>query len=109
MEQILKGATIIDVRTPNEYIQENYPGAVNIPLNEVSFRWSIIRILRLVVGAIGTVHGVTINELAMSLLAFLLFYMAIDDTDCGNVYEVELNEANPQLKEAEYEKVGRIL
>lgn len=40
MEQILANASVIDVRTPGEYHQGHYPGAVNIPLNEVSERIS---------------------------------------------------------------------
>lgn len=31
-------ATIVDVRTPKEYAQAHYPGAVNIPLNEINQR-----------------------------------------------------------------------
>jgi len=43
MENILQNATIIDVRTPNEYEQAHYPGAVNIPLTEVSHRLDEIK------------------------------------------------------------------
>jgi len=32
------GATIVDVRTPGEYMMGNVPGSVNIPLNEVPVR-----------------------------------------------------------------------
>lgn len=38
MEQILSEASVVDVRTPNEYQQGHYPGAVNIPLNEMPQR-----------------------------------------------------------------------
>ena len=38
MKNILKKASIVDVRTPQEFAQGHYPGAVNIPLNEVSQR-----------------------------------------------------------------------
>ncbi len=38
MEQILQNAIVVDVRTPSEYHQGHYPGAVNIPLNEVTQR-----------------------------------------------------------------------
>lgn len=38
MEQILATASIVDVRTPNEFGQGHYPGAVNIPLNELRQR-----------------------------------------------------------------------
>jgi phage shock protein E len=30
-----KNATILDVRTPEEFAQEHFPGAINIPLDEV--------------------------------------------------------------------------
>jgi phage shock protein E len=38
MEHILSVASIVDVRTPNEFEQGHYPGAVNIPLNELPQR-----------------------------------------------------------------------
>jgi phage shock protein E len=38
MKNILENATIVDVRTPQEYAQGHYPGATNIPLHEVSLR-----------------------------------------------------------------------
>jgi phage shock protein E len=38
MKEILNNASIIDVRTPGEYEGGHYPGAVNIPLNELPQR-----------------------------------------------------------------------
>ena len=38
MEEILPIASVVDVRTPNEYEQGHYPGAINIPLNELQNR-----------------------------------------------------------------------
>lgn len=38
MKEILSNASIVDVRTPGEYLNGHYPGAVNIPLNELSQR-----------------------------------------------------------------------
>lgn len=38
MKNIPGNASIIDVRTPGEFAQFHYPGAVNIPLNEVQQR-----------------------------------------------------------------------
>ena len=38
MEQILATASVVDVRTPGEYQQGHYPGALNIPLNELPQR-----------------------------------------------------------------------
>ncbi len=35
MKEQLKNATIVDVRTPHEYAQEHYPGAINIPVDQV--------------------------------------------------------------------------
>jgi len=35
-EMIAAGAKIIDVRSPGEFADEAYPGAVNIPLNVLS-------------------------------------------------------------------------
>ena len=43
MEQILETASVVDVRTPNEYQQGHYPGAVNIPLNEIPQRLDEIK------------------------------------------------------------------
>ena len=34
----IKNATIIDVRTPGEFMMGNVKGSINIPLNEVSSR-----------------------------------------------------------------------
>ena len=38
MKYQLDNAAIVDVRTPEEFAQEHYPGAINIPLNQVSER-----------------------------------------------------------------------
>jgi phage shock protein E len=35
MKNILEKATVIDVRTPQEYGEDHYPGAINIPLDEI--------------------------------------------------------------------------
>lgn len=37
-EMIDSGAKIVDVRSPEEYQDENYPNSVNIPLNELQAR-----------------------------------------------------------------------
>lgn len=37
-QMIAAGATIVDVRTSEEYAEEAYPGAVNIPLAQLSSR-----------------------------------------------------------------------
>ncbi len=33
-----KNASIVDVRTPEEFAEQHYPGAVNIPLGELANR-----------------------------------------------------------------------
>jgi len=38
MKEILNNASVIDVRTPGEFEDGHYPGAVNIPLNELPQR-----------------------------------------------------------------------
>lgn len=38
MRDILNNASIVDVRTPSEYEEGHFEGAVNIPLNELSQR-----------------------------------------------------------------------
>jgi phage shock protein E len=38
MKHILATASIVDVRTPNEFGQGHYPGAINVPLNELPLR-----------------------------------------------------------------------
>ena len=38
MKEILNNASVIDVRTPEEYEGGHYHGAVNIPLNELPHR-----------------------------------------------------------------------
>ena len=42
LEKIKSGAKIIDVRTPEEFRDGAYPGAVNIPLSELGQRLSEI-------------------------------------------------------------------
>ncbi|TCJ12143.1 rhodanese-like domain-containing protein [Flaviaesturariibacter flavus] len=39
----LTDAVIVDVRTPDEYRQEHFPNAVNIPLDQVGARAAEIR------------------------------------------------------------------
>ena len=36
-------ATIVDVRTPEEYAGEHYPNAINIPLDQVAQRINVFR------------------------------------------------------------------
>jgi phage shock protein E len=38
MKNILQKATVVDVRTPEEFKDGHYPGAINIPVNEVPKR-----------------------------------------------------------------------
>jgi phage shock protein E len=38
MKEILSKASIVDVRTPSEFGDGHYPGAINIPLNELPQR-----------------------------------------------------------------------
>lgn len=38
MKEILSEASIVDVRTPGEYEEGHYPGAINIPVNELAQR-----------------------------------------------------------------------
>ena len=38
MKATLKNATIIDVRTPEEFAVEHFPNAVNIPLDNIAQR-----------------------------------------------------------------------
>ena len=43
MKNILENATILDVRTPEEFAGGHYPGAINIPLNELPQRLDEIK------------------------------------------------------------------
>lgn len=38
MKKILENVRILDVRTPEEFAGSHYPGAINIPLNELPQR-----------------------------------------------------------------------
>ena len=38
MKIINKNSTFVDVRTPDEFAEDHVPGAVNIPLHEISSR-----------------------------------------------------------------------
>lgn len=46
MKKILENATILDVRTADEFSGNHYPGAINIPLNELLQRFNEIRDLK---------------------------------------------------------------
>jgi phage shock protein E len=41
-EKIASGAKVVDVRTPEEFSEEHFPGAINISVEEVSQRISEI-------------------------------------------------------------------
>lgn len=43
MKNILEKASILDVRTPEEFAGNHYPGAMNIPLNELPQRLDEVR------------------------------------------------------------------
>ena len=43
MKSILEKATILDVRTPEEFSGGHYPNAINIPLNELPQRLNEIK------------------------------------------------------------------
>ncbi|HUC81625.1 MAG TPA: rhodanese-like domain-containing protein [Flavisolibacter sp.] len=43
MKNILQNATILDVRTPEEFAGGRYPNAINIPLNELPQRLEEIK------------------------------------------------------------------
>lgn len=38
MQRIHPNTTIVDVRSPEEFSQEHYPGAINIPVEQVPHR-----------------------------------------------------------------------
>ena len=46
MKNILEHATILDVRTPEEFSGSHYPNAINIPLNELRQRVDEIKQLK---------------------------------------------------------------
>jgi phage shock protein E len=43
MKNILESATILDVRTPEEFSGDHYPNAINIPLDELPQRINEIK------------------------------------------------------------------
>ena len=61
-------------------------------------KWSFIRLVRLVVGLIGTIQGILIKELALSIFAFILVYMALAVYETDRL-ELELEEVNPRQKD----------
>ena len=46
MNKLLDNATILDVRTREEFSDNHYPGAINIPLNELQQRLSEIKVMK---------------------------------------------------------------
>jgi hypothetical protein len=59
-------------------------------------KWSLIRLLRLGVGLTGTVQGIVIGELALSILAFVLVYMALAVYH-SEEYQVDVQEIKARL------------
>jgi phage shock protein E len=47
MKQLLDNATVIDVRTPEEFSGNHYPDAINVPLNELPQRLGEIKLMKL--------------------------------------------------------------
>lgn len=43
MKELLDSASILDVRTPEEFQEGHYPGAINIPLHELPVRLDEVR------------------------------------------------------------------
>ena len=46
MKSKFENATILDVRTPEEFSGNHYPGAINIPLNELPQRMEEIKAMK---------------------------------------------------------------
>ena len=46
MNKLLDNATILDVRTREEFSDNHYPGAINIPLIELQQRLSEIKVMK---------------------------------------------------------------
>jgi phage shock protein E len=44
LEKLKAGALVLDVRTEQEFATGHYPGAVNIPLEQLSFRMGEIEV-----------------------------------------------------------------
>ena len=66
MKNILEHATILDVRTPEEFSGSHYPNAINIPLNELRQRVDEIKQLKQPIVAYcrsGNRSGVAVNIL----------------------------------------------
>ena len=60
--------------------------------------WNVIRLLRLVVGLTGTIQGILIKEFGLSIVAFILVYMALAVYNTDE-FEAELEEVKPRLKD----------
>jgi len=74
---------------------------------QISRNWNFIGVIRLVVGAAGTVQGFVIKEFALSLAGFFLVYMAVAAAGYfgADKTEVKLEEATVTVKENEHEKM----
>jgi hypothetical protein len=59
-------------------------------------KWSLIRLVRLIVGLIGTIQGILIGEVALSIFAFLLVYLALAVRASENL-ELEMEEVRPRI------------
>ena len=69
MKNILESATIIDVRMPDEFSNGHYPGAINIPLNELPQRLDEVKQMRLPIVAYcrsGNRSGMAVSILKQS-------------------------------------------
>jgi phage shock protein E len=66
MKNILEKATILDVRTPEEFSGGHYPNAINIPLNELSQRLNEIKEMKQPI--VAYCHSGNRSEMAVSIL-----------------------------------------
>lgn len=66
MKEILNKASVVDVRTPGEYLDGHYPGAVNIPLNELNERLDELREMKMPI--VAYCRSGARSEMAVSVL-----------------------------------------
>ena len=66
MKNIIKDATLLDVRTPKEFSGGHYPGAVNIPLAELQQRLGEIMVMKQPIVAYW--HSGYRSEMAVAIL-----------------------------------------
>jgi hypothetical protein len=131
MKDLINKGTVVDVRSPQEFAGEHFPGAIDIPLDQVpqkvnEFRrmdefkktntiimktilqgWNFMRMLRLVLGIAILVQGIVARDTITIILGLVFGGMAVVNVGCCGAGGCAINtrSANNKTEDIQYEEV----